>query len=67
MRKDLQDPVLGPQVARQPQLLPRLSEGQNAAGDVPIPAPGNAPAAGQEGAVAAQNQQAGGGSFVPVE
>lgn len=66
MRKDLQDPVLGPQVARQPALLPRLSEGQND-GEQPNPGPGNAPGASQAGAVAAQNQQAGGAAPVPVE
>lgn len=67
MKKDLQDPVLGPQVARQPSLLPRLSEGQNQQGDQPNPAPGNAPAASQAGAVAANNQQAGGAAPVPTE
>lgn len=65
MRKDLQDPVLGPQVARQPQLLPQLSEGNNQGGDSPIPAPGNAPAAGQAGAVASVNNSASGGGFTP--
>jgi hypothetical protein len=39
MRKDLQDPVLGPQVARQPALLPRLNEGQNVPGENPMAAP----------------------------
>lgn len=67
MKKDLQDPVLGPQIARQPALLPRLSEGQNQPGESPIPGPGNAPAASQSGAVAANNQQAGGAAPTPVE
>lgn len=65
MIHDLKDPVLGPQVARQPSLLPRLSEGQNQQGDMPTPAPGNAPAASQTGAVAAGNQQASGAAAVP--
>ncbi len=67
MKKDLMDPILGPQVARQPSLLPRLSEGQNQSGDNPNPAPGNAPGASQEGAVAAGNQQASGAAPVPTE
>lgn len=66
MKKGLSDPVLGPQVARQPALLPRLSEGQNQPGQNPIPAPGNAPAASQAGAVAAQNQQSAGAAFTPT-
>ena len=65
MKKDLSDPILGPQVARQPALLPRLQEGQNQPGEAPSPAPGNAPAASQSGAVAAQNQQAAGAAPVP--
>jgi hypothetical protein len=67
MKKDLQDPILGPQVARQPALLPRLSEGDNQAGDQPSPAPGNAPSASQRGAVAAGNQQASGAAPVPTQ
>lgn len=67
MAKDLMDPVLGPQVARQPALLPVLNEGNNQPGDAPIPGAGNAPAAGQEGAVAANNQQASGGASTPTE
>lgn len=67
MKKDLMDPVLGPQVARQPALLPRLSEGQNQPGQNPIPAPGNAPSASAAGAVAANNQQGSGAASVPVE
>lgn len=65
MKKDLMDPVLGPQVARQPSLLPRLSEGENQPGDNPIPQPGNQPGASQEGAVAAGNQQASGAAPTP--
>lgn len=66
MRKDLEDPIIGPQVARQPSLLPQLSEGENQPGSSPIPAPGNAPAAGQAGAVASNNQQSSGAAPVPV-
>lgn len=62
---DLQDPILGPQIARQPALLPRLQQGQNQPGDQPNPAPGNAPSASQAGAVAANNQQAGQAAPVP--
>ncbi len=65
MAKDLEDPVLGPQVARQPSLLPQLQQDQNQPGDNPNPAPGNAPAASQEGAVAANNQQASGAAKTP--
>lgn len=67
MMSDLENPILGPQIARQPSLLPRLSEGQNAPGDTPGSAPGNAPAAGQAGAVAANNQQASGAAPTPTE
>lgn len=67
MKKDLMDPVLGPQVARQPSLLPRLSEGENQGGDSPLPAPGNQPGASQEGAVSAGNQQASGAAPTPTE
>lgn len=67
MRKDLQDPVLGPQVARQPQLLPRLNEGQNSGGEMPLPAPGNSPGASPEGAVAANNQHSSGAAPVPTK
>lgn len=66
MIKDLQDPVLGPQVARQPQLLPQLSEGENQPGDQPAPAAGNAAQASQAGAIPANNQQASGGAPVPI-
>lgn len=67
MRKGLQDPVLGPQIARQPSLLPRLSEGQNQSGEMPMPAPGNAPGASQAGAVMANNQQSSGAAPTPTE
>ncbi len=66
MIKDLQDPVLGPQIARQPALLPRLNEGQNQGGDQPMPGPGNTPSASQAGAIAANAQQAGGAAPVPA-
>lgn len=69
MRRDLQDPIIGPQVARQPSLLPRLTEGQNQPGEMPMGggAPGTPAAAGQGGAVAAGNSQASGGAPVPTE
>lgn len=64
MKKNLQDPILGPQLARQPALLPRLQEGENQPGEQPAPAPGQR-FAGQEGSVAATNQQASGAAPVP--
>lgn len=67
MKKNLMDPILGPQTARQPSLLPRLTEGQNQGGENPMPQPGNQPAASQAGAVAAGNQQASGAAPTPVE
>lgn len=66
MRKDLEDPILGPQIARQPALLPRLNEGQNQPGDNPIPAPGNSPGSSAAGAVAGNNQRASGAAPVPT-
>lgn len=66
IRKFLNDPLLGPQIARQPQLLPKLQPDQNQPGDSPMPAPGNQPAASPEGSIAAQNSQAGGASSVPA-
>lgn len=66
MKKNLSDPVIGPQIARQPSLLPRLNEGVNQPGETPNPAPGNPAAASPAGAVAANNQQAGGAAPVPV-
>jgi len=67
MKKTLADPVLGPQIARQPSLLPRLSEGQNQPGDNPMPGPGNTAVASQGGAVAESAQQAGGAAAVPTQ
>lgn len=67
MKADLMDPIIGPQIARQPSLLPRLSEGANQQGESPIPGPGNAPGASPAGSVAAVNQQASGAAPVPVE
>lgn len=66
IRKFLTDPLLGPQVARQPQLLPQLKPAQNQPGDSPMPAPGNSPSASPEGAIPANNQQAGGAAAVPT-
>lgn len=65
MQKNLSDPILGPQIARQPALLPRLQEGQNQPGESPIPGQGQR-FASPEGAVAAANQQASGAAPVPV-
>jgi len=64
MTKNLTDPILGPQVARQPALLPRLQEGQNQPGEQPSPGPGQR-FASPEGAVAAENQTAGGAAETP--
>lgn len=66
IKKSLQDPVLGPQIARQPQLLPQLQEGQNQPGEGPLPGPGSMPSASPAGAVAASAQQAGGAAPVPT-
>lgn len=65
MRKNLEDPVLGPQIARQPQLLPRLQEGQNQPGEQPMQAPGNRVSSPQ-GAPAANNQNASGAAPTPI-
>ncbi len=68
MKKGLTDPVLGPQIARQPALLPKLSEGQNQPGQNPMRAPGNTPAAASPtGAVNANNQQSSGAAPVPFQ
>lgn len=64
MKKDLEDPVLGPQVARQPALLPRLNEGQNQPGEQPLGGVGNQASA--EGASRGQNQRASGAAPVPT-
>jgi len=71
MKQDLMDPILGPQIARQPGLLAPPPEsvsqptpGSNGEG-LP-PAPGNQPMVGQAGAVAAGNQQTGAAAAVPV-
>jgi len=70
MRRDLMDPVLGPQTARQPGLLMQPgpegepgTPGENGQGM--NPAPGNQAGVGQEGAVNMSNQQASGGATVP--
>lgn len=65
MKKGLSDPELGPQIARQPALLPRLTEGQNQPGDQPTPGPGQR-FSSPEGAAAANNQQASGAAPVPT-
>jgi hypothetical protein len=67
MRRDLEDPVLGPQVARQPSLLPRLNEGENGGGANPMPGAGSGASASQDGAVAANNNSSSGGAPVPVQ
>ena len=64
MKKNLSDPVLGGQIARQPSLLPRLTEGQNQ-GESPMAAPGNQPVSSPGGAVTAANQQSSGAAAVP--
>lgn len=66
MKKNLTDPILGGQIARQPTLLPRISEGMNQPGDNMNPQPGNAPAAGQAGAVNMNNQQSSGAAPTPI-
>jgi hypothetical protein len=66
MRKNLSDPILGPQIARQPQLLPRLQEGQNQPGEAPMQGPGNR-VSSAEGAPAAVNQNASGAAPVPAQ
>ncbi len=66
MVADLMDPVLGPQVARNPGALPRLNEGQNQPGEQPMAAPGQGSSASQEGAVNAGAQQASGGAPTPT-
>lgn len=63
MRKNLEDKVLGPQIARQPGIL--LQEGQNQPGDQPMPGPGQR-FASTAGAPAGQNQRASGAAPVPV-
>lgn len=60
MKRDLQDPILGPQVAKNPGALPQLSEGQNQPGDQPIPAPGSSAVASPAGAVASVNSRTAG-------
>lgn len=65
MKKTLADPILGPQTARQPQLLPRLQEGQNGPGEQPIGGAQQATAS-PDGAAAMSSQQASGGAPVPV-
>lgn len=67
MKRDLMDPILGPQVARQPSLLPRLQEGQNAPGEGPLPGPGSQATSSPEGAPVAANQQASGAAPAPTE
>lgn len=71
MKRDLQDPLLGPQIARQPGIL-QQSMMQNPEGTAGTPgsneqglgpAPGNAPnGVSQEGAARAANQQASNGA-----
>ena len=70
MRKDLMDPVLGPQTARQPGLLmqpgPEGQPGTPGSNDQGMPpVPGNQISVGQQGAVAMANQQAGGAAATP--
>ena len=70
MKKDLLDPLLGPQTARQPSLIPQL---QNPEGQGGTPgsngeeglqaAPNQAGSASPAGSIAAANQQAAGGAL----
>ena len=87
MKKDLEDPILGPQVARQPALLmqsmqpaPAAPTGEQGTMQIGNPegTPGsdgkslpntpnqNKTTASPNGAVAANNQRAGGASAIPV-
>jgi len=71
MKRDLKDPLLGPQIARQPGILlqppPEEQQGTPGSNDQGLgPAPGNQTSAGQEGAVNMANQHATGGAAVPV-
>jgi len=73
MKKDLADPVLGPQTARQPGMLqtqiqnPEGSmEGSGEGEGLPSTPNQGHTAAGQEGAVVAENQRAAGAAPSPV-
>lgn len=72
MKKDLSDPLLGPQIARQPGLLniqgPETQPGAVGEDGNQLPAAPNqvGTAASPEGALAALNQRAGGGAAIPV-
>jgi len=74
MKRDLMDPILGPQVARQPGMLQvTMQSSEQEPGAVgedgqQLPASPNqgGTAAGPEGAVAGANQRAGGGAPVPT-
>lgn len=70
MRRDLMDPVLGPQTARQPGLLmqpsPEGEPGTPGSNEQGLPPnPGNQISVGQEGAARMANQQASGSAPVP--
>ncbi len=65
IKKNLSDPIIGPQIARQPALLPRLQEGQNQSGEQPIPTPGQK-FSSPTGAVAQAAQQASGAAPTPI-
>ena len=73
MKRDLMDPILGPQTARQPGMLQVQMQGPEqepgAVGEdgnqLPPAANQGGTIAGPEGAVAGANQRAGGGAPVP--
>lgn len=65
IKKNLSDPIIGPQFARQPALLPRLQEGENQPGEQPIPGPGQK-FSSPSGMVAMLNQNASGAAPVPI-
>ncbi len=75
MKKDLMDPILGAQFARQPGILQQAmispenqppSEGSEGQGLPNVPNQGGAPGASPEGSITANNQRAGGAAPVPV-
>ena len=73
MKRDLQDPILGPQIARQPGLLQlanpmgeTATPGSNGQTNLPSAPNQMGSSASPEGAVTAANQQAAGGASAPI-
>lgn len=64
MKNNLADPVLGPQIARQPGFLAQLQEFENGPGEGPMPGPGRQ-FSSPEGRPNAVNQQASGAAPTP--